>query len=541
VREPEPGQPGVSEGGYAGASHAVAAAQSALEFLAGADAGSLPDAELVDCLKALERAAAAQTVARARILAAFNARGVFEDDGARSAKSWLVWQTRVTRGAAGGSIGWMRRLAGHPLVADALAAARISESWARQLCEWSDMMPPDVREDADKIFLSAACCTGLALADLSQLAEEMYRRTAPPDDDDEKPPFQDRSLELGLHYRGSGKLTGELTPQCAAALSAVLEALSKKMGPEDDRTRLQRNHDALEEACRRLVGSGLPDAAGQPTQIQLHMTLSQLRDLAARSGSGRSPAGNQVTAGTGASVPDGSEAGDGTGLGGGSSAGAGGAGGGWAEDAWLAARGTASGVPGWISDAAAEAYGCDAAITPVVAGVIDPDALDKLIAELAAAWPAGKDRKRIEDLILHAAADVLSGPGGLTSYLRGSMAGTRLAWPSLPLDVGQTDKIPAHLRRLVAIRHPRCAFPGCGKRAQHCQVHHLIPRSEGGPTALDNLVPLCSFHHLIVLHRWGWTLVLNPDGTTTATSPGGRKVLHSHGPPGHGPPGILAA
>ena len=24
------------------------------------------------------------------------------------------------------------------------------------------------------------------------------------------------------------------------------------------------------------------------------------------------------------------------------------------------------------------------------------------------------------------------------------------------------------------------------------------------------------FHHQIVIHQWGWTLVLNPDGTTTA-------------------------
>jgi hypothetical protein len=42
---------------------------------------------------------------------------------------------------------------------------------------------------------------------------------------------------------------------------------------------------------------------------------------------------------------------------------------------------------------------------------------------------------------------------------------------------------------------------------------------------------LCSFHHLIVVHRWGWTLLLNPDGTTTATSPDGRRTLHSHAPP----------
>ncbi len=40
-----------------------------------------------------------------------------------------------------------------------------------------------------------------------------------------------------------------------------------------------------------------------------------------------------------------------------------------------------------------------------------------------------------------------------------------------------------------------------------------------------------SYHHQIVIHRWGWTLVLNKDGTTTAWNPDRTKVLHSHGPP----------
>jgi Ser/Thr protein kinase RdoA (MazF antagonist) len=46
---------------------------------------------------------------------------------------------------------------------------------------------------------------------------------------------------------------GTPAPQCAAALAAVLEALGRKAGPEDHRTKPQRDHDALEEACRRLV------------------------------------------------------------------------------------------------------------------------------------------------------------------------------------------------------------------------------------------------------------------------------------------------
>jgi len=102
----------------------------------------------------------------------------------------------------------------------------------------------------------------------------------------------------------------------------------------------------------------------------------------------------------------------------------------------------------------------------------------------------------------------------------------------IPLDTGQAEAaIPAHLRRAVTTRHAYCAFPGCDQPASCCQIHHLIPRSAGGATVLPNLVPLCSFHHLTVIHRWGWTLRLHPDGTTTATSPDGRRTLHSHGPP----------
>ena len=44
-------------------------------------------------------------------------------------------------------------------------------------------------------------------------------------------------------------------------------------------------------------------------------------------------------------------------------------------------------------------------------------------------------------------------------------------------------------------------------------------------------LPLCPFHHQVVIHRWGWTLKLNPDGTTTAWNPDHTKILHSHGPP----------
>jgi hypothetical protein len=41
----------------------------------------------------------------------------------------------------------------------------------------------------------------------------------------------------------------------------------------------------------------------------------------------------------------------------------------------------------------------------------------------------------------------------------------------------------------------------------------------------------CFFHHQVVIHQWGWTVVLNPDGTTTAWNKDKTKIIHSHSPP----------
>jgi hypothetical protein len=103
---------------------------------------------------------------------------------------------------------------------------------------------------------------------------------------------------------------------------------------------------------------------------------------------------------------------------------------------------------------------------------------------------------------------------------------------SQPLDTGTpTATVPPHLRRAVILRDRHCSFPGCRQKPAACQAHHVIPRSEGGKTALTNMILLCSFHHLIAVHRWGWNIRLNADGTTTATSPDGTRTYHSHGPP----------
>jgi len=134
--------------------------------------------------------------------------------------------------------------------------------------------------------------------------------------------------------------------------------------------------------------------------------------------------------------------------------------------------------------------------------------------------------------MIAAAADLLSGPGGLASWLRTGLAPGPAAAPSLVLDTGAaTETIPAHLRRAVIVRDRHCRFPGCAQPPAACQPHHVVPRSEGGPASLANLLLLRTFHHLIAVHRWGWHVTLHPDATVTATSPDRTRTLHSHGPP----------
>ena len=123
------------------AADAVAMAHAGLAYLATADMASLPAAVQAECLRGLERAESLHTAARAGALAAFMSCGGCEDDGQGSARAWLRWQTRITSGAAAGAVGWVRRLAAHPAVGEALAAGEISASWAREICAWTDRLP----------------------------------------------------------------------------------------------------------------------------------------------------------------------------------------------------------------------------------------------------------------------------------------------------------------------------------------------------------------------------------------------------------------
>lgn len=102
------------------------------------------------------------------------------------------------------------------------------------------------------------------------------------------------------------------------------------------------------------------------------------------------------------------------------------------------------------------------------------------------------------------------------------------------LDYGTTTRtVPAPLFNALVIRHRHCRFPGCDRPPEWCEAHHVRWVLDGGTTALDNLILLCTRHHHL-LHAPGWHAKLLPNGTLEVTRPTGQ--VHTSDPATHRPP-----
>ena len=82
----------------------------------------------------------------------------------------------------------------------------------------------------------------------------------------------------------------------------------------------------------------------------------------------------------------------------------------------------------------------------------------------------------------------------------------------------RTTKIPPAVRDYVAWRDGACRAPGCTSR-HRLQPHHIVPRSHGGSHDPDNLITLCWYHHHIVVHRRGYRIEQDQQGTIRFRTP----------------------
>ena len=90
-------------------------------------------------------------------------------------------------------------------------------------------------------------------------------------------------------------------------------------------------------------------------------------------------------------------------------------------------------------------------------------------------------------------------------------------------------RIPEAMKAFVKGRDGGCRFPGCGARAEVCDIDHVVPYDQGGATAPANLQCLCRRCHNLKTDGMvtatitkdatvAWTM---PDGSTVTTMPHG--------------------
>jgi hypothetical protein len=88
-----------------------------------------------------------------------------------------------------------------------------------------------------------------------------------------------------------------------------------------------------------------------------------------------------------------------------------------------------------------------------------------------------------------------------------------LGGDSVPLDLGRRRRLHSrNQRRALSLIHDTCAVAGCQRPFAWCEVHHhRWGWSSGGPTDLDNGLPLCGHHHRRA-HDTRFDLRRRPDG-----------------------------
>jgi hypothetical protein len=492
-------------GGFASVADALRIGRALAGYLNSPAAADLDGPARGEALEQLGAITSLLGAAQNAILRRFDADYEHDTDGYASGAAWLAAKNRLGRKDAKAAVRQMRLLARHPHLDAATTTGALTISWAKEIAGWTGRIDhQELQGEADKILVEAAAA-GAGLDDLrliAQAAYEAWRAQEPdPDDDPRGRGFGDRDLRLETTMDGAGRIRGDLTPECAAAVTAVLEALGKRRGPEDMRSAGQRYHDALQEGCELLIRAKMvPDRAGADTRVDVTIPLSDLLQM------------------DGASV---------------------------IEDTWLRAR---AGQHGYLSGKDAEAAACDALIVPIVTGAPDWDLITEMVTLVtdaynhASATPGtplpAEAWQALQYALARRAIRFVSGPGALASALRRGLLGKPLNTRSAILDVGYADTIPDAIRRAVIARDKGCAWPGgCNRRPAACDVHHVKHKKHGGKTSSTDCVLLCQYHHDICVHRMGWDLELLPDGSTRATSPDRQTILRSHGPPPPEPSG----
>ncbi len=252
----------------------------------------------------LDRAMTTLASARAQLLVVEREHGPWAGSGERSFAAARGKATRQGERAAAAELRRGEALTTMPGLRDAVGAGRVSLEHVDVLARLAATAPPSVRDALAAPGAVAELVETAGRVDAGRFARAAAAWAAQADHAAAEAGHQDaraaRFLSVAQTATGA-RISGRLDPVAGHRLALALEAVIGKPGPDDARSREQRNADALDA----MVGAALAEppradgAAGRRPHVSLVMTLPAWRGLRdrARARAGARPGGRRTSEG----------------------------------------------------------------------------------------------------------------------------------------------------------------------------------------------------------------------------------------------------
>jgi Domain of unknown function (DUF222) len=223
---------------------AVRPLDETVDGLAARDVEGMDGSRAADVLVELRRVGAKLAAVEARLVARVDGARPWAADGYLTAAAWLAASDHTSLDEARGDVRLARRLRSMPATAAALAAGDITLAHARRL---ATLCAPDTAgafSEAEEFLVGQA--RSMRWADFTKAAGYWLRHARRDHDPDpDKTDRDHRRVALHDGLRGTGLLSGELTPTAKAEVRGELDRLERQLFETDWATARARHGDAV--------------------------------------------------------------------------------------------------------------------------------------------------------------------------------------------------------------------------------------------------------------------------------------------------------
>jgi len=214
----------------------------------------------------------------------------------RATRGWLVEELRVERHSAHRKLRIARQLCRWPATEAAWVAGEISEEHVLVIIGALRQVPAELMALVEKSLLEIALDSAPHL--VAQAVDAILVACGVEKDSDAAAArrYGTRGVTVSPTFGGTGSLSGTLTAVLTDKITRALEFAGQPCGPDDDRTRAQRFHDALEDIIDAYLDStDSPDQdLGEPAARVVVTTDLATLEARLQSAWGELPTGAQV-------------------------------------------------------------------------------------------------------------------------------------------------------------------------------------------------------------------------------------------------------